>query len=279
MDLFTRLMDAGADGRAGWRGYRGRTLLGAAAYGKNEEMVQRLLKAGATEDVNVRFGDRFELALHVAAGRDAQHVSGTLLIAGADPNLLDGIGRSPLHVAAEEGHHRVLRLLLLKGAELNNNKTSDLNKLVLNTPLFLLPRTVTRVAYLNFCLVGQTRIVAIAMKKYAALRSCNMEPPRGSQATTVGCRSQPRHSSQRHDGSVCPRPRCAQWQRGCGENPTGKRCRRQCQEQRGLGDCSALCRPGFPATPRQWRHYPCIARSRGEYRCNDERVCLDTASP
>ncbi|CAM9824554.1 unnamed protein product [Ectocarpus fasciculatus] len=119
MDLFTRLMDAGADGSAGWRGCHGRTLLGAAAYGKNEDMVQRLLEAGATEDVNVCFGDGRESALHVAAGRDDQHLSRVLLIAGADPNLLDGIGRSPLHVAAEEGHPRVLRLLLLKGADVS----------------------------------------------------------------------------------------------------------------------------------------------------------------
>ncbi|CAM9168238.1 unnamed protein product [Ectocarpus sp. 13 AM-2016] len=31
LDLFTRLMDAGADGSAGWRGRHGRTLLVAAA--------------------------------------------------------------------------------------------------------------------------------------------------------------------------------------------------------------------------------------------------------
>lgn len=39
VDLFTRLMDAGADGSAGWRGANGRTLLSAAAYGKNESRL------------------------------------------------------------------------------------------------------------------------------------------------------------------------------------------------------------------------------------------------
>lgn len=36
MDIFTRLMDAGAYGSAGWRGCDGRTLLGAAAFGKKK---------------------------------------------------------------------------------------------------------------------------------------------------------------------------------------------------------------------------------------------------
>ncbi|CAN0509998.1 unnamed protein product [Ectocarpus sp. 12 AP-2014] len=34
LDLFTRLMDAGASGEPGWRGCNGRTLLGATAFGK-----------------------------------------------------------------------------------------------------------------------------------------------------------------------------------------------------------------------------------------------------
>ncbi|CAN0015329.1 unnamed protein product [Ectocarpus sp. 12 AP-2014] len=55
LDLFTRLMDAGASGEAGWRGCHGRTLLGAAAYGKSEKMVRALLAAGAKSDVNVLF--------------------------------------------------------------------------------------------------------------------------------------------------------------------------------------------------------------------------------
>ncbi|CAM9608017.1 unnamed protein product [Ectocarpus sp. 6 AP-2014] len=135
MNLFTRLMDAGADGSAGWRGCHGRTLLGAAAYGKNEEIVERLLaEDGAAEDVNVCFGDRLESALHVAAGRDDQHLSRVLLIAGADPNLLDDVGRSPLHVAADKGHHRVLGFLLRKGRADANKTTLDTLKC---TPLYL----------------------------------------------------------------------------------------------------------------------------------------------
>lgn len=61
-DMFSRLMDAGADGSAGWRGCHRRTLLGAAAYGKSEEIVQALLEAGATDEVDVKFGSKQESA-------------------------------------------------------------------------------------------------------------------------------------------------------------------------------------------------------------------------
>ncbi|CAM9584740.1 unnamed protein product, partial [Ectocarpus sp. 12 AP-2014] len=97
-------------------------------------MVQTLLlMAGASEDVNVCFGERRESALHVAAVQGAHNISGSLLIAGADPQLHNAIGRTPLHVAAEEGHHRLLRLLLLKGADANG-KTAGWLKL---SPLYL----------------------------------------------------------------------------------------------------------------------------------------------
>lgn len=38
LDLFNNLLGAGAIGRAGWRGCRGRTLLDAATVGGNEEV-------------------------------------------------------------------------------------------------------------------------------------------------------------------------------------------------------------------------------------------------
>ncbi|CAB1116737.1 unnamed protein product [Ectocarpus sp. CCAP 1310/34] len=93
-DLFMRLLDAGADGIAGWRDCGGRTLLDAAAHGKNEDIERTVLKAGVREDVNVCFGERRESALHVAVVQGADNISGKLLIAGADPNLLDGAGQS-----------------------------------------------------------------------------------------------------------------------------------------------------------------------------------------
>ncbi|CBJ25691.1 similar to ankyrin 2,3/unc44 [Ectocarpus siliculosus] len=53
------------------------------------------------------------------------------MIAGADPNVLDIGKRSPLHLAAEAGHHRVVRVILLKGADVD--KLTCLSK----TPLRL----------------------------------------------------------------------------------------------------------------------------------------------
>ncbi|CAN0509753.1 unnamed protein product, partial [Ectocarpus sp. 12 AP-2014] len=85
----------------------GRTLLGAAACGRSEKMVRTLLTAGATDDVNVLFGGERDSALHVAASRGAKDSCRALMIAGADPNVRDRSQRSPLHVAAEAGHHRV----------------------------------------------------------------------------------------------------------------------------------------------------------------------------
>ncbi|CAN0311942.1 unnamed protein product, partial [Ectocarpus sp. 6 AP-2014] len=131
LDLFTRLMDAGANTEAGWRGCHGRTLLGAAAFGRSEKMIRTLLTAGATDDVNVLFGGESESALHVAAARGADDTCRALMIAGADPNLRDRRQRSPLHVAAEAGHHRVAGSLLL------NKSDVDARTAYRETPLHL----------------------------------------------------------------------------------------------------------------------------------------------
>eukprot|EP00752_Nemacystus_decipiens_P002437 g2294.t1 len=115
VDLFVRLMDAGAHvTSAGWRGCHGRTLLGAAARGKHEEMVIALLRAGAKDDVNVKFGAEQESALHVAAAHGAEGSSRALMFAGADPFLLNSEGNTPLHLAAREGHDGVVSDLLLR---------------------------------------------------------------------------------------------------------------------------------------------------------------------
>ena len=115
-DLFARLMGAGADGSADWRGCNGRTLLGAAVHGESEEMVKAMLKAGGKDEVDVKFGVKQESALHVAVAQGAERSSKALLLAGADPNLLNGDMESPLHIAAAAGHHGLVTVLLLQGA-------------------------------------------------------------------------------------------------------------------------------------------------------------------
>ena len=115
MDLFTRLMDAGADGSASWWDCNGMTLLGAASQSKSEEMVMALIKAG--HDVNVKFGGR-QSALHVAAEAGHHGVVSILLLSGADPNAkrIHG-GHTPLHVAAANGHALCVSNLVAGGAD------------------------------------------------------------------------------------------------------------------------------------------------------------------
>lgn len=129
VDLFTRLMDAGADSSAGWRGCHGRTLLGAAARGNDGRIVSALLKAGAKRDVNVLFIEhaphphpRVSAALHVAADQGSELASKALLLAGANPNLDGDYDQIPLHRAAsseEWGSVRVLSALLNHGCKVN----------------------------------------------------------------------------------------------------------------------------------------------------------------
>ena len=133
MDLFTRLMDAGADGSAGWRGCHGRTLLGAAARGQSEEMVLALLDAGAKPDVNVLYndnssgvGDDGVSALYMATLFGAEASAKALLIAGADPKISDsGAGLTPLHLAARDGRAALLQYLVSAGADPNARSTSS----------------------------------------------------------------------------------------------------------------------------------------------------------
>lgn len=50
--LVDKLLGAGADGSAGYKGCAGRTLLQAAAVGGSKGVVSSLLRAGAQPDVN-----------------------------------------------------------------------------------------------------------------------------------------------------------------------------------------------------------------------------------
>eukprot|EP00752_Nemacystus_decipiens_P010666 g9497.t1 len=140
MDLFTRLLDAGADGGPGWRGCYGRTLLGAAAYGKDENIVLSLLKTGASAEVNVLFNEENPShaydpgedeergptsALLLAAKQGADGASRALMMAGADPNQLGVDDESPLHVAAQLGHHAVVNNLILKRANLEGKSPAS----------------------------------------------------------------------------------------------------------------------------------------------------------
>ncbi|CAN0415891.1 unnamed protein product, partial [Ectocarpus sp. 12 AP-2014] len=150
LNLVTSLLEAGADGSAGWRGCRGRALIDAAALGGSEPVVSALLRAGAQPDVNVVSVSSKRSALYTAtvcghedaarrlitAGADVNfddpvhcnHVLheailgghtqlvNDLVLAGSDLATLEEYGRTPLHVAAITGLDRVVSTLLLRGA-------------------------------------------------------------------------------------------------------------------------------------------------------------------
>jgi hypothetical protein len=78
------------------------------------ERVKKLLEEGA--DPNIRDGDG-NTPLHFAASKGCAEVARLLLEHGADPNAQDKSGETPLHVAASMGHVDVVRLLLERGAD------------------------------------------------------------------------------------------------------------------------------------------------------------------
>ena len=98
----------------------GHTPLHEAARGGHANIAKILLAAGL--DVNA-FTWQGDTPLHVAAGSGSAVTVGVLIAAGADvgarhPSL--GLGKSPLHVAAEKGHtEAALALLQERGAEVN----------------------------------------------------------------------------------------------------------------------------------------------------------------
>lgn len=66
-------------------------------WATTKEVVTALLELGCLIDARNFNG---ETALHVMVQRDRFECVVTLLSHGADPNLVDNLGKSPLHVAA-----------------------------------------------------------------------------------------------------------------------------------------------------------------------------------
>ncbi|CAB1108019.1 unnamed protein product [Ectocarpus sp. CCAP 1310/34] len=143
--LVERLLEAGAHGRAGRRGCRGRTMLDAAALGGNadvrsalhltvvcghEAAARSLMIAGA----NMHRLDQGNqcVPFHVAAEGGHGDLVGNFLIRGACPNSRTRFGLTPLHLSAGRGNNRVVSALL-------GNTSTDIDALAKDgfSPLML----------------------------------------------------------------------------------------------------------------------------------------------
>ncbi len=117
LDLVLRLLKAGANGSAGWRGCRGRTLLDAAALGGNPEVLSALLRAGCRPDVKVVSASSRRSALHTSVVCGHTAVARKLILAGANVKYRDPADQcGPLQAAAAGAHNDLVSDLLLRGA-------------------------------------------------------------------------------------------------------------------------------------------------------------------
>ena len=90
----------------------------AVMYGRTEE-VKLLIKKG--EDVNEQDRTGGMTPLHMAAGKGGlpEAVWMVLLDNGANANIKDRYGRTPLHLLARAGNPELARLLISRGASVN----------------------------------------------------------------------------------------------------------------------------------------------------------------
>jgi serine/threonine-protein phosphatase 6 regulatory ankyrin repeat subunit B len=97
----------------------GQESLPQAAYKNDRDQVETLLREGA--DPNKPFADA--TALLLTAEKGYPDLTRLLLQNGANPNLADQSGQTPLMWAARNDHIDVVRLLLRAGADVNSEDT------------------------------------------------------------------------------------------------------------------------------------------------------------
>lgn len=94
---------------------QGHTPLIVAAYNNQLSCVELLVKAGA--DINYKFDQG--TALHGAAFKGHLHIVNFLLESGAEKNIQDSTGATPLIYATLFKHKMVAQLLFIHGADPN----------------------------------------------------------------------------------------------------------------------------------------------------------------
>ncbi|CAM9617722.1 unnamed protein product [Scytosiphon promiscuus] len=118
-ELTLRLLKAGANGGAGWKGCDDRTLLQAAAEGGNQEIVSALIEKGGSAELNAVSGMKRKTALHRASEGNHPAAARVLMIEGASVGLLDSRQRNAMHYAAEGGNLQLFQDLMIAGVQLN----------------------------------------------------------------------------------------------------------------------------------------------------------------
>ncbi len=115
-DVVELLIQRGADVNAATKG--GFTALAFATMKNDSASVRLLIKAGADPSNALPDKDKTKMLL-LAAAYDSTQAALALLDGGANPNVADRRGRTPLHIAAQAGSLELVRKLVSKGADLN----------------------------------------------------------------------------------------------------------------------------------------------------------------
>ena len=101
--VVNKLLKAGADESAGWKGFYGKTQLHAAAEDGDHLVIHALMKVGAggTMNSNLRTTGRTLLHLAIASGNKAAATAS--ITGGASVNILDARKDAPLRLTIEYG--------------------------------------------------------------------------------------------------------------------------------------------------------------------------------
>ncbi len=113
-DIAKNWKDAGLGINYKW--YNDKALLHCAAEGGCERVIDALIKNGANIEVGDKHGNT---PLHYAAVSGHIDIVNTLINKGADVNKTGGDETTPLHYAVEYSHIEVAKVLINKGAKVN----------------------------------------------------------------------------------------------------------------------------------------------------------------